>query len=181
MPVRGMSGMQSPSRVCTLSTSHTDSALSSLGKAAYGYWAYAAGLKIPPSQFFAPAEEAPLFCLRALLHQRLSPRRRSHVPRSHRYRPSASLLTASPRNTHTTRSSGALFTRNHWKHSSWDAWHSTRGQISPCFNKMNPANIRSGGVWVFRTVCFERVVLSSPGCLWPGRMDDHEEVFEAHA
>ena len=38
-----------------------------------------------------------------------------------------------------------------------------------------------GGVWVFRTVCFERVVLSSPGCLWPGRMDDHEEVFEAHA
>ena len=33
----------------------------------------------------------------------------------------------------------------------------------------------------FRTVCFERVVLSSPGCLWPGRMDDHEEVFEAHA
>ena len=75
-----------------------------LGKAAYGYWAYAAGLKIPPSQFFAPAEEAPLFYLRALLHQRLSPRRRSHVPRSHRYRPSASLLTASPRNTHTTRS-----------------------------------------------------------------------------
>ena len=39
----------------------------------------------------------------------------------------------------------------------------------------------SGGVWVFRTVCFERVVLSSPGCLWPGRMDDHEEVLEAHA
>ena len=39
----------------------------------------------------------------------------------------------------------------------------------------------TGGVWVFRTVCFERVVLSSPGCLWPGRMDDHEEVFEAHA
>ena len=38
-----------------------------------------------------------------------------------------------------------------------------------------------GGVWVFRTVCCERVVLSSPGCLWPGRMDDHEEVFEAHA
>ena len=38
-----------------------------------------------------------------------------------------------------------------------------------------------GGVWVFRTVCFERVVLSSPGCLWPGRMDDHEEVLEAHA
>ena len=32
-----------------------------------------------------------------------------------------------------------------------------------------------GGVWVFRTVCFERVVLSSPGCLWPGRMDDHEK------
>ena len=29
-----------------------------------------------------------------------------------------------------------------------------------------------GGVWVFRTVCFERVVLSSPGCLWPDRMDD---------
>ena len=40
---------------------------------------------------------------------------------------------------------------------------------------------RCGGVWVFRTVCFERVVLSSPGCLWPGRMDDHEEVLEAHA
>ena len=39
----------------------------------------------------------------------------------------------------------------------------------------------TGGVWVFRTVCFERVVLSSPGCLWPGRMDDHEEVLEAHA
>ncbi len=39
----------------------------------------------------------------------------------------------------------------------------------------------AGGVWVFRTVCFERVVLSSPGCLWPGRMDDHEEVLEAHA
>ena len=38
-----------------------------------------------------------------------------------------------------------------------------------------------GGVWVFRTVCFERVVLSSPGCLWPGRMDDHEEVLEAYA
>ena len=33
-----------------------------------------------------------------------------------------------------------------------------------------------GGVWVFRTACFERVVLSSPGCLWPGRTDDHEEV-----
>ena len=32
-----------------------------------------------------------------------------------------------------------------------------------------------GGVWVFRTVCFERVVLSSPGCLWPDRMDDHEK------
>ena len=41
--------------------------------------------------------------------------------------------------------------------------------------------VASGGVWVFRTVCFERVVLSSPGCLWPGRMDDHEEVLEAHA
>ena len=39
----------------------------------------------------------------------------------------------------------------------------------------------SGGVWVFRTVCFERVVLSSPGRVWPGRMDDHEEVLEAHA
>ena len=42
-------------------------------------------------------------------------------------------------------------------------------------------NRAPGGVWVFRTVCFERVVLSSPGCLWPGRMDDHEEVLEAHA
>ena len=41
--------------------------------------------------------------------------------------------------------------------------------------------LAAGGVWVFRTVCFERVVLSSPGCLWPGRMDDHEEVLEAHA
>ena len=38
-----------------------------------------------------------------------------------------------------------------------------------------------GGVWVFRAVCFERVVLSSPGCLWPGRVDDYEEVLEAHA
>ena len=48
---------------------------------------------------------------------------------------------------------------------------------------MNDPATRSdpGGVWVFRTVCFERVVLSSPGCLWPGRMDDHEEVLEAHA
>ena len=44
-----------------------------------------------------------------------------------------------------------------------------------------PVGGGSGGVWVFRTVCFERVVLSSPGCLWPGRMDDHEEVLEAHA
>ena len=42
-------------------------------------------------------------------------------------------------------------------------------------------NHETGGVWVFRTVCFERVVLSSPGRVWPGRMDDHEEVFEAHA
>ena len=45
----------------------------------------------------------------------------------------------------------------------------------------NKRRLRVGGVWVFRTVCCERVVLSSPGCLWPGRMDDHEEVFEAHA
>ena len=37
------------------------------------------------------------------------------------------------------------------------------------------------GSGFFRTVCFERVVLSSPGCLWPGRMDDHGEVLEAHA
>ena len=37
-------------------------------------------------------------------------------------------------------------------------------------------NHETGGVWVFRTVCFERVVLSSPGRLRPGRMDDHEEV-----
>ena len=44
-----------------------------------------------------------------------------------------------------------------------------------------PGRGARGGVWVFRTVCFERVVLSSPGCLWPGRMDDHEEVLEAHA
>ena len=42
-------------------------------------------------------------------------------------------------------------------------------------------NHETGGVWVFRTVCFERFVLSSPGRLRPGRMDDHEEVFEAHA
>ncbi len=38
-----------------------------------------------------------------------------------------------------------------------------------------------GGVWVFWTVCCERVVPSSPGCLWLGRVDDHEEVLEAHA
>jgi len=41
--------------------------------------------------------------------------------------------------------------------------------------------VSGGGVWFFRSVCCERVVLSSPGCLWPGRMDDHEEVLEAHA
>ena len=40
---------------------------------------------------------------------------------------------------------------------------------------------RPGGGWVFRAVCCERVVLCSPGCLWPGRMDGHEEIFEAHA
>ena len=50
----------------------------------------------------------------------------------------------------------------------------TRASLPPTFTP-------TGGVWVFRTVCFERVVLSSPGCLWPGRMDDHEEVLEAHA
>ena len=33
--------------------------------------------------------------------------------------------------------------------------------------------MEGSGFW---TVCFERVVLSSPGCLWPGRMDNHEEV-----
>ena len=38
-----------------------------------------------------------------------------------------------------------------------------------------------GGVWVFWTVCCERVVLSSVGCLWLGRVDDHEVVLEAHA
>ena len=48
-------------------------------------------------------------------------------------------------------------------------------------NQIRKAAGVDGGVWVFRTVCFERVVLSSPGCLWPGRMDDHEEVLEAHA
>ena len=47
--------------------------------------------------------------------------------------------------------------------------------------KKTTAPQQCGGVWVFRTVCFERVVLSSPGCLWPGRMDDHEEVLEAYA
>ena len=40
---------------------------------------------------------------------------------------------------------------------------------------------QDGGVWVFRTVCCEWFVLSSPGRVWPGRMDDHEEVLEAHA
>ena len=50
-----------------------------------------------------------------------------------------------------------------------------RGEVSAGLRRV------IGGVWVFRTVCFERVVLSSPGCLWPGRMDDHEEVLEAHA
>ena len=141
MPVHGISGMRLPSHACMLSTSHTNSPLSSLDKAAYGSWGYAAGLKILRSQFFAPAEDAPLSCLPALLRPRLSPRRRSHVPRSHRYRPSASLLMASRRSTRTTHSSGVLFTRNHWKHSSWAAWHSTHGQISPCFNKTNPANM----------------------------------------
>ena len=50
--------------------------------------------------------------------------------------------------------------------------------IAPKMRSLCPSG---GGVWVFRIVCFERVVLSSPGCLWPGRMDDHEEVLEAHA
>ena len=50
-----------------------------------------------------------------------------------------------------------------------------------CLRLHTPRSDGCGGVWVFRTVCFERVVLSSPGCLWPGRMDDHEEVLEAHA
>ena len=38
--------------------------------------------------------------------------------------------------------------------------------------------VEGSGFW---TVCFERVVMSSPGCLWPGRMNDHEDVLEAHA
>ena len=53
-------------------------------------------------------------------------------------------------------------------------------QSSPLCDTVTSAHTVEGS-WVFRTVCFERVVLSSPGCLWPGRMDDHEEVFEAHA
>ena len=62
------------------------------------------------------------------------------------------------------------------------SWHLE--DIGIAFRWLSPAPNWSqdpGGVWVFRTVCFERVVLSSPGCLWPGRMDDHEEVLEAHA
>lgn len=51
MPVHGISGMRLPSHACMLSTSHTNSPLSSLGKAAYGSWGYAAGLKILRSQF----------------------------------------------------------------------------------------------------------------------------------
>ena len=54
-------------------------------------------------------------------------------------------------------------------------------RITPYDNALTLGPRPGGGVWVFRTVCFERVVLSSPGCLWPGRMDDHEEVLEAHA
>ena len=67
MPVHGISGMRLPSHACMLSTSHTNSPLSSLGKAAYGSWGYTAGLKILRSQSFAPAEDAPLSCLPALL------------------------------------------------------------------------------------------------------------------
>ena len=66
-----------------------------------------------------------------------------------------------------------------------DRWGfcTTRSLLTPCRRRVGPPcrAIPPGGVWVFRTVCFERVVLSSPGCLWPGRMDDHEEVLEAHA
>ena len=39
-----------------------------------------------------------------------------------------------------------------------------------------PAHGRPGEGWVFRTVYCERVVLSSPGCLWPGRMDDRDKL-----
>ena len=56
----------------------------------------------------------------------------------------------------------------------------TRPKACKCANP-RLWGIICGGVWVFRTVCLERVVLSSPGRVWPGRMDDHEEVLEAHA
>lgn len=65
-----------------------------------------------------------------------------------------------------------------------DSWRTHAGDtagIGQTVEQGGSAYMAAGGVWVFRTVCFERVVLSSPGCLWPGRMDDHEEVFEAHA
>ena len=68
----------------------------------------------------------------------------------------------------------------------YSEWHGHYG-CAPTHNSKELGNAQTrnesatGGVWVFRTVCFERVVLSSPGCLWPGRMDDHEEVLEAHA
>ena len=68
-----------------------------------------------------------------------------------------------------------------------DAYPSTAAKAAALLESLTKnhalidGNKRLGGVWVFRTVCFERVVLSSPGCLWPGRMDDHEEVLEAHA
>jgi len=61
------------------------------------------------------------------------------------------------------------------------------GSVHPCLQSTQLlADLRDlfgchGGVWVFRTVRFERVVLSSPGRVWPGRMDDREEVLEAHA
>ena len=39
----------------------------------------------------------------------------------------------------------------------------------------------TGGGWVFRTICFDRAILSSPGRLRAGRTYNHEEVLEAHA
>ena len=73
----------------------------------------------------------------------------------------------------------ALFTSDVRPHESSSYFTARDGKIKSL--RIPVTDIAPGGVWVFRTVCFERVVLSSPGCLWPGRMDDHEEVFEAHA
>ena len=47
------------------------------------------------------------------------------------------------------------------KHRFWRVLH-VLGEFFPAW--ATPTPNRDGGVWVFRTVCFERVVLSSPGC-----------------